>query len=67
MAAPIQAVDVIIAEVINHGLEGSILTKEVLTYVSATLSLKVLILAVDCLVHTLLHQPPIISSEEWVP
>ncbi len=67
VAAPVQAHDVVIGKMVDHGLQLRVLTEEVLPGVGATLGLVVLILAVNHFVHALLEQALIVGFEDRIP
>ena len=67
VAAAVEAPDLLVRHVGDHGLELGVLAEEVLARVRTTLGLEVLVLAVDALLHDAAQLAAVVLGEQRVP
>ena len=67
VAAAVQAPDLLVGHVGDHGLELGVLAEEMLAGVGAALGLEVLVLAVDAFLHHPAQQPLVVARQQRIP
>ena len=67
MPAPVQPVDVVVGEVLDHLQQGFFLAEQAFPHIGAALGLEILEFAIHGLVHALLQEAGLVFGEQRVP